>query len=93
MGVAAGAALATGGVMLHLYLTGRRRPSSWPCSRSSGPGGGDLWGPLAVEQGSLVGYGVLCGGLIGLLVALVALPAIPQFADNPSVPPPIYTPD
>ncbi|HWC40941.1 MAG TPA: hypothetical protein VHK02_03040, partial [Actinomycetota bacterium] len=39
------------------------------------------------------GYGVLCGGLIGLLVALVALPAIPQFVDRPSVPPPIYTPD
>jgi hypothetical protein len=52
VGAAAGAALATGGVMLHLYLTGRRR---------------------AFE--------------------LVALPAIPQFADRPTVPPPIYTPD
>ena len=31
--------------------------------------------------------------MIGLLVALVALPAIPQFADGSSVPPPIYTPD
>jgi hypothetical protein len=27
------------------------------------------------------------------IVALVALPAIPQFADRPTVPPPIYTPD
>jgi putative ABC transport system permease protein len=48
---------------------------------------------VAVEQGALVGYGVLCGGVIGLVVALVALPAIPQFADRPSLPPPIYTPD
>jgi putative ABC transport system permease protein len=53
----------------------------------------DLWGPLAVEQGTLVGYGVLCGGLVGLVVGVVALPAIPLFADRPRVPPPIYTPD
>ena len=93
VGAAAGAALATGGVMLHLYLTGRRRAFELAVLEVFGARRRDLWGPLAVEQGSLVGYGVLCGGLIGLLVALVALPAIPQFADRPSVPPPIYTPD
>jgi hypothetical protein len=93
VGAAAGAALATGGVMLHLYLTGRRRAFELAVLEVFGAGRRDLWGPVAVEQGSLVGYGVLCGGLIGLLVALVALPAIPQFVDRPSVPPPIYTPD
>ncbi|HEV2917903.1 MAG TPA: FtsX-like permease family protein, partial [Actinomycetota bacterium] len=93
VGAAAGAALATGGVMLHLYLTGRRRAFELAVLEVFGAGRRDLWGPVAVEQGSLVGYGVLCGGLIGLLVALVALPAIPQFADRPTVPPPIYTPD
>jgi putative ABC transport system permease protein len=93
VGAAAGAALATGGVMLHLYLTGRRRAFELAVLEVFGARRRDLWGPVAVEQGSLVGYGVLCGGLIGLLVALVALPAIPQFADRPSVPPPIYTPD
>ena len=93
VGAAAGAALATGGVMLHLYLTGRRRAFELAVLEVFGARRRDLWGPVAVEQGSLVGYGVLCGGLIGLLVALVALPAIPQFADGPSVPPPIYTPD
>ncbi len=93
VGAAAGAALATGGVMLHLYLTGRRRAFELAVLEVFGARRRDLWGPVAVEQGSLVGYGVLCGGLIGLLVALVALPAIPQFADSPSVPPPIYTPD
>jgi putative ABC transport system permease protein len=93
VGAAAGAALATGGVMLHLYLTGRRRAFELAVLEVFGARRRDLWGPVAVEQGWLVGYGVLCGGLVGLLVALVALPAIPQFADRPAVPPPIYTPD
>ena len=88
-----GAALATGGVMLHLYLTGRRRAFELAVLEVFGARRRDLWGPVAVEQGALVGYGVLCGGIIGLLVALVALPAIPQFADRPTLPPPIYTPD
>ena len=93
VGAAAGAALATGGVMLHLYLTGRRRAFELAVLEVFGARRRDLWGPVAVEQGALVGYGVLCGGLIGLLVALVALPAIPQFADRPTLPPPVYTPD
>jgi putative ABC transport system permease protein len=93
VGAAAGAALATGGVMLHLYLTGRRRAFELAVLEVFGARRRDLWGPVAVEQGALVGYGVLCGGVIGLVVALVALPAIPQFADRPSLPPPIYTPD
>ncbi|HET8788680.1 MAG TPA: ABC transporter permease, partial [Actinomycetes bacterium] len=93
VGAAAGAALATGGVMLHLYLTGRRRAFELAVLEVFGARRGDLWGPVAVEQGWLVGYGVLCGGLVGLLVALIALPAIPQFTDRPTVPPPIYTPD
>ena len=32
-------------------------------------------------------------GRSAVLVALVALPAIPKFADRPTVPPPVYTPD
>jgi putative ABC transport system permease protein len=93
VGAAAGAALATCGVMLHLYLTGRRRAFELAVLEVFGARRRDLWGPVAVEQGSLVGYGVLCGGAVGLVVALVALPAIPQFLDRPTVPPPIYTPD
>jgi ABC-type antimicrobial peptide transport system permease subunit len=53
----------------------------------------DLWAPVVVEQGSLVGYGVGVGAAVGLGAALVALPAIPQFLDHPEVPPPLYTPD
>ena len=93
VGAAAGAVLATVGVMLHLYLTGRRRAFELAVLEAFGADRRRLWGPVLVEQGALVGYGVLCGGTIGLLVALVALPAVPQFVDNPEVPPPIYTPD
>src|SRR4029450_6234158 len=93
VGAAAGAALATGGGGLPPAPTGRRRAFELAVLEVFGARRRDLWGPVAVEQGSLVGYGVCCGGLIGLLVALVALPAIPQFVDRPSVPPPIYTPD
>ncbi|HEV8652606.1 MAG TPA: FtsX-like permease family protein [Actinomycetes bacterium] len=93
VGAAAGAVLATGGVMLHLYLTGRRRGFELAVLDALGARRRDLWAPVAVEQGSLVGYGVLVGGAVGLAAALVALPAIPQFLDRPEVPPPIYTPD
>src|SRR4029453_12451032 len=84
---------APGGFMLHLYLTGRRRAFELAVLEVFGARRRDLWGPVAVEQGALVGYGVLCGGIIGLLVALISLPAILQFADRPTQPPPIYTPD
>jgi len=93
VGAAAGAALATGGVMLHLYLSGRRRGFELAVLEALGARRRDLWAPVAVEQGALVGYGVLVGGAIGLVAALVSLPAIPQFVDHPEVPPPIYTPD
>jgi putative ABC transport system permease protein len=93
VGAAAAAALATGGVMLHLYLSGRRRGFELAVLEALGARRRDLWAPVAVEQGALVGYGVLVGGAIGLVAALVSLPAIPQFVDRPEVPPPIYEPD
>jgi hypothetical protein len=93
MGAAAGAVLATGGVMLHLYLSGRRRGFELAVLEALGARRRDLWAPVVVEQGSLVGYGVGVGAAIGLGAALVALPAIPQFLDHPEVPPPLYTPD
>jgi hypothetical protein len=93
VGAAAGAVLAAGGVMLHLYLSGRRRGFELAVLEALGARRRDLWAPVAVEQGSLVGYGVGTGAAIGLAVALVALPAIPQFLDHPEVPPPLYAPD
>ena len=43
--------------MLHLYLTGRRCAFDLAVREVFGARRRDLWGPVMVEQGSLVGYG------------------------------------
>ena len=45
------------------------------------------------ELAVLVGWGVLAGAAVGLVTALVALPAVPQFLDPPRVPPALHLPD
>jgi putative ABC transport system permease protein len=93
VGAAAAAVLATGGVMLHLYLDGRRRRFELAALAALGARHRDLWLPLALEHAVLVGWGVLAGGAVGLATALVALPAVPQFLDPPRVPPALHLPD
>ena len=93
LGAAAAAVLATGGVMLHLYLDGRRRQFELAVLDALGARHRDLWLPLALEHAVLVGWGVLAGGAVGLATALVALPAVPQFLDPPRVPPALHLPD
>jgi hypothetical protein len=93
LGAAAAAVLASGGVMLHLYLDGRRRRFELAVLDALGARNRDLWLPLALEHAVLVGWGVLAGGAIGLAAALVALPAVPQFLDPPRVPPALHLPD
>src|SRR4029453_15651039 len=63
-GAAPGAAPAAGAVMLHLYLTGRGRAFELAVLEVFGARRRDLWGPVPVEQGALVGYGGLCGGVL-----------------------------
>jgi hypothetical protein len=92
LGAAAAAVLATGGVMLHLYLDGRRRRYELAVLDALGARHRDLWLPLALEQAALVGWAVLAGAAVGLATALVALPAVPQFLDPPRVPPPLHGP-
>ena len=93
LGAAAAAVLATGGVMLHLYLDGRQRRFELAVLGALGARPRDLWLPLALEQAVLVGWAVLTGAAVGLATALVALPAVPQFLDPPTVPPPLHLPD
>ena len=93
LGAAAATVLATGGVMLYLYLDGRRRRFELAVLGALGARHRDLWLPLALEHAVLVGWGVLAGGAIGLATALVALPAVPQFLDPPRVPPALHLPD
>src|SRR5829696_5985857 len=93
LGAAAATVLATGGVMLYLYLDGRRRRFELAVLGALGARHRDLWLPLALEHTVLVGWGVLVGGTLGLVTALVALPAVPQFLDPPRVPPALHLPD
>jgi putative ABC transport system permease protein len=93
LGAAAAAVLATGGVMLHLYLDGRRRRFELAVLDALGARHRDQWLPLALEHAVLVGWGVLAGGAVGLATALVVLPAVPQFLDPPRVPPALHLPD
>ena len=93
LGAAAAAVLATGGVMLHLYLDGRQRRFELAVLDALGARHRDLWLPVALEHAVLVGWGVVAGGAIGLATALVALPAVPQFLDPPRVPPALHLPD
>jgi len=93
LGAAAAAVLATGGVMLHLYLDGRRRRFELAVLEALGARHRDQWLPLALEHAVLVGWGVLAGGAVGLATALVVLPAVPQFLDPPRVPPALHLPD
>jgi hypothetical protein len=93
LGAAAAAVLATGGVMLYLYLDGRRRRFELAVLGALGARHRDLWVPLALEHAALVGWGVLAGGALGLATALVAMPAVPQFLDPPRVPPALHLPD
>jgi hypothetical protein len=93
LGAAAAAVLATGGVMLHLYLDGRQRRFELAVLDALGARRRDLWLPVALEHAVLVGWGVVAGGAIGLATALVALPAVPQFLDPPRVPPALHLPD
>jgi hypothetical protein len=93
VGATSAAVLATGGVMLYLYLDGRRRRFELAVLGALGARHRDLWQPLALEHAVLVGWGVLAGGAVGLATALVALPAVPQFLDPPRVPPALHLPD
>ena len=84
------AVLAGGGAVLNLYLTGRRRTYEIAAMSALRVRRRTLFAALAVEQGLLMGFGVVVGALSGLLAAKVALPSVPEFADVPAAPPLLY---
>lgn len=89
-GAALGALLAAGGTALNLYLSGRRRTYELAAMAAVGVRRRALLGSLCLEQGVLVAFGVGVGVLAGLLGAVLALPAVPEFADAPTAPPLLY---
>lgn len=89
-GAALGAALAAGGCVLTSYLSGRRRTYEIAALLAQGVPRRTLFVALTLEQGLMLGFGIVVGAAAGILGAALALPTIPEFADNPTAPPMLY---
>jgi putative ABC transport system permease protein len=90
VGACLGALLAAGGAVLNLHLTGRRRTYELAAMSALGVRRATLLASLYTEQGLLLVFGIGVGVLAGLVGAVLALPSIPEFADQPSAPPMLY---
>jgi ABC-type antimicrobial peptide transport system permease subunit len=89
-GACLGALLAAGGAMLNLHLSGRRRTYELAAMTAIGVRRRTLLASLYAEQGLLLVFGIGVGVVAGLVGAVLALPSVPEFADQPSAPPMLY---
>jgi putative ABC transport system permease protein len=89
-GACLGALLAAGGAVLNLHLTGRRRTYELAAMSALGVRRRTLLASLLVEQAVLLVFGIGVGVVAGLVGAVLALPSVPEFADQPSAPPMLY---
>lgn len=89
-GACLGALLAAGGAMLNLHLAGRRRTYELAAMTAIGVRRRTLLASLYAEQGALLVFGIGVGVLAGLVGAVLALPSVPEFADQPTAPPMLY---
>jgi putative ABC transport system permease protein len=90
VGAALGAILAVGGAVLNLHLAGRRRTYEIAAMTAIGVRRATLRTSLYAEQGLLLGFGVAVGIAAGVVGAVLALPSVPQFADDPAQPPLLF---
>ena len=89
-GAALAALLAAGGAVLNLHLAGRRRTYEVAALSALGVRRRTLLLSLVAEQALLLLFGIGVGVAAGLVGALLALPHVPEFADNPMTPPQLY---
>jgi hypothetical protein len=89
-GAARGAVLAAGGCVLTSYLAGRRRTYEIAALLAQGLRSRTIFVALAAEQGLLLLFGIAVGAAAGIVGAQLALPQIPEFADQPTAPPMLY---
>lgn len=89
-GACLGALLAAGGAMLNLHLTGRRRTYELAAMSALGVRRRTLLASLFAEQAVLLVFGTGVGVVAGVVGAVLALPSVPEFADQPSAPPMLY---
>jgi hypothetical protein len=90
VGACLGGLLAAGGAVLNLHLSGRRRTYELAAMSALGVRRATLLVSLFVEQGLLLVFGIGVGVIAGLVGAVLALPSVPEFADQPSTPPMLY---
>jgi putative ABC transport system permease protein len=89
-GACLGALLAAGGAMLNLHLTGRRRTYELAAMSAIGVRRRTLLASLYAEQAVLLVFGIGVGVVAGVVGAVLALPSVPEFADQPSAPSMLY---
>jgi hypothetical protein len=89
-GACLGALLAAGGVVLNLHLAGRRRTYELAAISAIGVRRRTLLASLFAEQAVLLVFGIGVGVVAGVVGAVLALPSVPVFADQPSAPPMLY---
>ena len=91
-GAAAAALLTVGGVVVNLWLTGRRRGYEIAALTVVGLRRRTLYTALLLEQGALVVGGAILGIAAGIAAALLVLPAVPEFTSTPAAALLHYTP-
>ncbi|MGA7172254.1 MAG: FtsX-like permease family protein [Candidatus Dormiibacterota bacterium] len=84
---AAAAALAVASTILTFFLTARRRAFELAVLRALGVPTSTLLRSLILEQGVVLGPGLVLGIAAALIAAVVALPAVPEFGSNIGQPP------
>ncbi len=90
VGAALGCLLAAGGAVITLHIAGRRRTYEMAAMEAFGLRRRALFASLFAEQALLAAFGVAVGVGAGVVGALLALPAVPEFADTPTAPPLLY---
>jgi predicted lysophospholipase L1 biosynthesis ABC-type transport system permease subunit len=82
----AGAVLAASAVAISVAVTGRRRSYELAALHAVAVRRSSLVWACVLEQGLLLGIGLMVGVPVGLVVARVALPLLPQTSTTTSVP-------
>jgi hypothetical protein len=82
--------LAVGSTTFVLIAASRRREGELASLHAVGVGRAPLRRSLLVEQGLIVGCGLILGTAAGITTALVALPSIPEFVSSATTPLPDF---
>jgi putative ABC transport system permease protein len=82
--------LAVGSTIFALLTASRRREGELASLYAVGVGRAPLRHSILVEQGLIIGVGIVLGTAAGIATALVALPSIPEFVSSATAPQPDF---